>query len=614
MAAEVKYAKSGDVHIACRVFGNGPRDVVLVPGTVSHVELYWELPANQYLLKRLASFSRVIVFDKRGQGLSDRVGDQTLEERVDDVLAVMNAAASDRATIYGWSEGGQLSLTLAATHPERVSGLVLYGTYASIDVSRESYERFLEKLEKHWGEGVLVDVNAPSRRDDEAFVQWFGRLERAVASPGSILALLRANYEIDVRDLLPSIHVPALILHREATLWCPSQLVGNLAEHIPGAKYVELPGADHLLQALDQDLLDHLLDEVEEFITGTRPRPHAKADLLCPTAPAPDGADSRAPDEAIAELERCREILACGEDGPGLPAWWHGRKHSSLPQEDRGARPKRSSSRRRRRFDVMGWCGRRRRHFKVGALHCGLARIVGRRSRSSTWQSMSTVDRARAVVRSTAARATRTAPTVAPLLSEPPRHAGRVSSGRRLLDAVVARQRGSPEAHEGPLLHRLPARASGRQVLARDLAAAKAAGGNERAAVDLGGTAADLGDAGALLDDKAREQYRRRIGELREELAEAVRCNDPFRAASLRSEHEALRQQIVGALGLGGRNRKAAWHSERARLMVTKAIKTALAKIRASDASLGRHLATSIKTGNYCAYDPGPLPPGSWQL
>ena len=121
MEGETRYAKSGDVHIAYRVFGAGPRDVVLVPGTVSHVELYWELPANRYLLKRLASFSRVIVFDKRGQGLSDRVGDQTLEERVDDVLAVMNAAASDRATIYGWSEGGQLSLTLAARHSSRAS-------------------------------------------------------------------------------------------------------------------------------------------------------------------------------------------------------------------------------------------------------------------------------------------------------------------------------------------------------------------------------------------------------------------------------------------------------------------------------------------------------------
>src|SRR5262245_42042141 len=132
MTSRIKYAKSGDVHIAYRVFGDGPRDVILVPGTVSHVELYWELPVNQYLLRRLASFSRVIVFDKRGQGLSDRVADQTLDERVGDVLAVMDAAGSDRAAVYGWSEGGQLSVTLAATHPERVSSLVLYGTYASI--------------------------------------------------------------------------------------------------------------------------------------------------------------------------------------------------------------------------------------------------------------------------------------------------------------------------------------------------------------------------------------------------------------------------------------------------------------------------------------------------
>src|SRR5580765_3891574 len=118
MDAETRYAKSGEVHIAYRVFGAGPRDVVLVPGTVSHVELYWELPANEYLLKRLASFARVIVFDKRGQGLSDRVADLTLDERVGDVLTVMDAAGSDRATIYGWSEGGQMSLTLAARRPE----------------------------------------------------------------------------------------------------------------------------------------------------------------------------------------------------------------------------------------------------------------------------------------------------------------------------------------------------------------------------------------------------------------------------------------------------------------------------------------------------------------
>src|SRR4029077_637097 len=234
MEAETRYAKSGNVYIAYRVFGNGPRDVILVPGTVSHVELYWDLPANEYLLKRLTAFSRVIVFDKRGQGLSDRVADQTLEERVGDVLAVMDAAGSDRATVYGWSEGGQLSLTLAATYPDRVSGLVLYGTYASIKaapwaVSREQLAQFLATIETHWGEGVLVRLNAPRRVEDKAFVQWFGRLERAVASPSAILALMRANYEIDVSHLLPSIRVPTLILHREGDALVPVETGRYLA-------------------------------------------------------------------------------------------------------------------------------------------------------------------------------------------------------------------------------------------------------------------------------------------------------------------------------------------------------------------------------------------------
>src|SRR5262249_19210620 len=153
-------------------------------------------------------------------------------------LAVMDAAGSERATVYGWSEGGQLSLMLAATHPERVSALVLYGTYASIETPRDEYERFLEHLATHWGEGVLLGVNAPSRRKDEAFVQWFGRLERAVASPGSILALMRANYAMDVSDRLPSIRVPTLVFHREGDRLVPVARGRYLAEHIPGAKYV----------------------------------------------------------------------------------------------------------------------------------------------------------------------------------------------------------------------------------------------------------------------------------------------------------------------------------------------------------------------------------------
>jgi class 3 adenylate cyclase len=275
MDSRVKYARSDGIHIAYRVFGDGPRDVVLIPGTLSHVELYWEFPPSEYLLKRFTSFARVIVFDKRGQGLSDRVAEQTIEERIGDVRAVMDAAGSQKATIYGWSEGGAMSLMFAATYPERTSGLVLCGSSASAKayVSEENLDRGLKLLDEHWGEGVLVPINAPSRAKDEVFLRYFGKLERASASPGAIVALFRANFEIDVRPILPTIHLPTLILHRVGDKTVPVEEGRYLAQHIAGAKYVELPGDDHLLQAFDQDVLDRLIDEVEEFITGERHRP-----------------------------------------------------------------------------------------------------------------------------------------------------------------------------------------------------------------------------------------------------------------------------------------------------------------------------------------------------
>src|SRR5258708_23771208 len=285
MGSDIKYARSGDVHIAYRVFGDGPRDLVLIPGTLSHADLYWEFPVNQYLLKRLTSFARLIVFDKRGQGLSDRVAEQTLEERIGDVRAVMDAADSPRATIYGWSEGGSMSVMFSATYPARTSSLVLGGSFASVKaepwaVDQEQWARFLRELEAYWGEGVLVPINAPSRRKDEMFVQWFGRLERASASPGDILALMRANYEIDVRHVLPAIQAPTLILHRVGDRTVPVEAGRYLAQHIRRAKYVELPGDDHLLQAFDQEVLDLLIDEIEEFITGARPGPEPDRALV----------------------------------------------------------------------------------------------------------------------------------------------------------------------------------------------------------------------------------------------------------------------------------------------------------------------------------------------
>jgi pimeloyl-ACP methyl ester carboxylesterase len=276
MEAHIRYARSGDVHIAYRVFGDGPRDIVLIPGTLSHVELTWEFPSNEHLLKRLTAFSRVIVFDKRGQGLSDRVAEQTLEERIGDVRAVMDAAGSDSATIYGWSEGGPMSLMFAATYPERTSALVLYGTFASVkseplSVPLEQFEGTLRAWEAHWGEGIVLAVNAPSALMDKAIVQRVAQLERASASPGSILALMRANYEIDVRHLLPSVRVPTLIMHRAADALVPVAAGRYLAEHIPGARYLEIPGTDHTV--LDNETQDIIADEIEEFLTGVRPAP-----------------------------------------------------------------------------------------------------------------------------------------------------------------------------------------------------------------------------------------------------------------------------------------------------------------------------------------------------
>jgi class 3 adenylate cyclase len=168
-----------------------------------------------------------------------------------------------------------MSLLFAATYPERTSGLVLCGSFASMKayVSEENGNLFLKRLDEHWGEGILVPINAPSRAEDEVFLRYFGKLERATASPGAIVALFRANFEIDARPILPTIHLPTLILHRVGDKTVPVEQGRYLARHIAGAKYVELPGEDHLLQAFDQDVLDHLIDEVEEFITGERHRP-----------------------------------------------------------------------------------------------------------------------------------------------------------------------------------------------------------------------------------------------------------------------------------------------------------------------------------------------------
>jgi pimeloyl-ACP methyl ester carboxylesterase len=268
---ETHYARSGELHIAYQIVGEGPRDLVFVPGFVSHLDLDWENPARARFIERLASFARVIRFDKRGTGLSDRVGGiPGLEERMDDVRAVMDAAGCSRAAMLGVSEGGPMSLLFAATYPERVEALVLYGTYAhfaSAVMDDEETERYVDEIERGWGTGTSMVRFAPSIADNaEARAKW-ARWERGCASPAAVIALTRMNLQIDVRRVLPSIRVPTLLLHRAGDTRVKASAARELASMIPGAKYVDFPGSDDVLTVGD---MDPILIEIEEFLTGSR--------------------------------------------------------------------------------------------------------------------------------------------------------------------------------------------------------------------------------------------------------------------------------------------------------------------------------------------------------
>lgn len=277
MDGPTQYAQSPDgASIAFQVHGEGPLDLVFVPGFVSHVELIWEEPAIARFLRRLASFSRLIVFDKRGQGLSDRLGrPPTLEESMDDLGAVLDAAGSQRAAIFAISEGGPMAMLYAASHPGRVSSLVLYGTFARMmrapdfpeGVSAQRFDEWERMVREEWGGAVGVELWAPSDIGNPEFERWWARLLRQGTSPAGAIELMKLYREIDVRAALPAIRVPALVVHRVDDRLIPARQGRYIAERIPEARYVELDGADHL-----PTLGDHagLLDEVEEFLVGSR--------------------------------------------------------------------------------------------------------------------------------------------------------------------------------------------------------------------------------------------------------------------------------------------------------------------------------------------------------
>jgi hypothetical protein len=388
-------------------------------------------------------------------------------------------------------------LTFAATHPERISALVLYGTFVSMKaepwgLSQSQFDRFLITLEKHWGTGVLLRLNAPSRLKDEAFNQWFGRIERESSSPSSILALMRADYQIDVRHLLPSIRVPTMILHRAGDALIPVASGRYLAENIPGAVYHELPGMDHLV--IDHETQDRIADLIEDFVAQQ---------------PIPAGAVARNCDRSVPQDRRDRS--------PSTRA-----KPANMFRNEG-------------EYWTVSYEGRVSR-FKDSKGMCYLAYLLAHPYNEFRATSLATVSQ-------------------------------RIESQPSL----------------------------------------------PRAATDECPSAI-LGDAGEVLDVQAKATYRQRIKDLTVELEAAKRTGDEKRGLGLDEEIEALSAELARAVGLGGRDRRAASSAERARVNVTRTIRIAIGRIKDHHLGLAKYLDKTIRTGTFCSYQPDPARNVFWNL
>jgi class 3 adenylate cyclase len=322
MEPETCYADAGGVSIAYQVVGDGPIDVVYVPPAVNQVEHLWAEPRVARFLERIARFGRLILFDRRGTGLSDPIaGAVTLEDQMEDVTAVMDAAGSAQAALFAQVEGGAMAMLYAATHPERTRALVLYAAIARATAapgyewpgSAAERERRLDAIIAQWGSGSRIDLGAPSAAGDERLRRWFGRLERLSASPGAARQLFAITAEMDVRDVLPSIKVPTLLLHRRDDQIIDVRHSRYLAEHIPGAAYVELEGRDNLPVVGDSD---RILAEIERFLTGTHTPPEPDrvlATVLFTDIVGSTEVAARLGDRAWRELLERHDALVCGQ-------------------------------------------------------------------------------------------------------------------------------------------------------------------------------------------------------------------------------------------------------------------------------------------------------------
>lgn len=284
---QTRYARSTDVSIAYQVVGEGDRDIVFVPGFPSHLDHSWEHPRLSYFYRRLTALGRLVLVDKRGVGMSDRVSPDRLpgiEQRKDDVVAVLDAVGIDQAVLVGASDGGPLALYFAAAYPRRTRQVVAINTYAKRTsgddypwaLSAEEWDQFMTEAGKHWGEPIFADLIAPDHAEDEEFLDWWGSFMRTSMSPGAALAMMKMNAEIDIREILSAIHVPTLVIHRTGDRVCPVGGGRFIASQIEGARFVELPGDDHLPWLGDAD---SVLAAIEDFVGGQAGAPAPETSL-----------------------------------------------------------------------------------------------------------------------------------------------------------------------------------------------------------------------------------------------------------------------------------------------------------------------------------------------
>jgi pimeloyl-ACP methyl ester carboxylesterase len=637
-----RYARAGEVNIAYQVVGDGPVDLVWAYGLASNIEVFWEEPSLAAFLRRLSEFTRLILFDRRGCGLSDRHGTTatpTLEERMDDVLAVLDAVGSQQASILGISEGGSLAALFAATHPERTARIILYGTLTHYDADAQyqpgvgdgTGAAFVEAVSRGWGmrSDWAVQLWAPSMAGDEPFTEWLAKYARQSVSRGAILPLLSAFYAYDLVDVFPAVRAPTLVLHRRDDALVPVRHGRHIASQIPDARFVELEGADHLPFVGDAEAV---LAEVQDFLVGSHtPIPRQRrlltlvfTDIADATPKAVDLGDDvwrevlAAHDRDVRthltrfggeEIKRLDNGVLAVFDGPARAI------RCALGIVE-AAEPKGLAV----RVGVhTGECELVDAEVRGIAVHVG-AHILELAAPGQLLVSSTVCDLvAGSGIRFGEGRDVQLAgmpgtATVFPVL----RHGASPEAVRR--SAVEQTNLFRRDGEYWTVGYRgLVVTLRDTKGL-RDLGRLLAEPGREYHVLDLiaGGTGArsippsHAAEAGlategwgeAVIDQAARADYQRRISELEQEIEKAQERGDGEAHADAREELEALITQLTAADGLAGRPRRSPDPIERARKAVTRRIRNAMRRITRAHPRLGQHLAASIRTGMYCSYQP----------